>query len=244
MLRRHSSLRVPAACRPGNDQKGVTLRAETQSIEEYVEGIYRLHEDVHRVTTGEVANYMSVSPGSATTMIKRLHELGYVVHLPYQGLTLTEKGRQLAKRLVRAHRVLENFLQQSLDLDWHEVHEIACRLEHHLSDEQIDMIWEKCGKPATCPHGNPVEVEKDLGDKPLAEAEVGAPLSVTRITDERAEFLQHLRSIGLVPGAALLLSSKGSVDSIYHLERNGEKLSVGPEVAYHVWVVREGTRSF
>ncbi|MEJ5170833.1 MAG: metal-dependent transcriptional regulator [Fimbriimonadales bacterium] len=244
MLRRHSTLRVPAACRPGNDKVVATLRAETQSIEEYVEGIYRLHEDVDRVTTGEVAAYMSVSPGSATTMIKRLHELGYVTHQPYQGLTLTEKGRELARRLVRAHRVLENFLQQSLHLDWHEVHEIACRLEHHLSDEQIEMIWEKCGRPQTCPHGNPVDVDQAVGDIPLAEAEPGSELRVSRITDERPEFLQHLRSIGLTPGTAWRLTTKGSVDSIFHLERDGEKLSVGPEVAYHVWVVRDGTRSF
>ncbi|MCX7800010.1 MAG: metal-dependent transcriptional regulator [Fimbriimonadales bacterium] len=239
MLRRHSTLRVPAACRPGSDARAATLRAETQSIEEYVEGIYRLQEDVHRVTTGQVAEYMAVSPGSATTMIKRLHELGYVRHQPYQGLTLTEQGRALALRLVRAHRVLEVYLQRSLGLDWHEVHDIACRLEHHLSDEQIDMIWEKIGRPRTCPHGNPVEVEAALGDAPLAEAETDVPLRVTRITDERTEFLHHLRSIGLVPGTRLRLVGRGSVDSIYHLERRGERLSVGPEVAFHVWVLRD-----
>lgn len=239
MLRRHSTLRVPAACRPGSDLKAATLRAETQSIEEYVEGIYRLREDVRRVTTGEVAEYMSVSPGSATTMIKRLHDLGYVRHQPYQGLTLTDKGRELALRLVRAHRVLEVYLQQSLGLDWHEVHEIACRLEHHLSDEQIDMIWEKIGRPSACPHGNPVNVEHDLGDAPLAEAETGVPMRVTRITDERTEFLHHLRSIGLKPGARVTLTAKGRVDSIFHLEKDGERLAVGPEVAYHVWVLRD-----
>lgn len=234
MAMRQSSLRVPAGCRPGNETK--TYRANTIIVEEYVEGVYRLQQDVPKVSTGEVAEYMCVSPGSATTMVKHLHELGFVNHEPYQGLTLTELGRNLAERLVHAHRVLDVFLVERAGMDWSEVHELACRLEHHFSDEQIAHIAKLLGDPEACPHGNPIPLGNGKADMLLEECEVDVPLKVSRITDERPDFLQYLRSIGLVPGAQLSIAERSGVDSVIHLQTDQGRVTVGTEVGWHVRV--------
>lgn len=228
------SLRVPASCRPGDEHK--TQRAFSESVEEYVEGIYRLQSEVDRVSTGEVAAYMCVSAGSATTMVKKLADLGLVQHEPYQGIRLTPFGEKIAKQLMRAHRILEVLLVDHLGLPWNDVHELACKLEHYLSEDIIDKIDEKVGRPKFCPHGNPVDVDAPDPSVRLQDAKPG-PLRVYRISDERVPFLQHLEAIGLLPGAEFEAVGSTAIDSLIHLNVGGRPFTVGAEVARHVWVV-------
>ena len=108
MASKDFSLRVPASCRPGEEHK--TQRAFSESVEEYLDGIFRLQKEVDRVSTGEIATYMYVSAGSVTTMVKKMAELKLVEHTPYHGIRLTELGEKMAKQLTRAHRILEVFL--------------------------------------------------------------------------------------------------------------------------------------
>lgn len=235
MTSKGMSLRVPASCRPGNERKAT--RGFSDSVEEYVEGIYRLQTEVDLVSTGEVAAYMCVSAGSATTMIKKLAEMGLAFHEPYQGIRLSPSGERLAKRLTRAHRVLEVYLSKTLDLPWTEVHELACKLEHYVTDDLVAHIESKMGNPKTCPHGSPIDPDEVDGTFRLKDAVRGAGLRVTKVTDERSEFLGHLETIGLVPGAEFEIESDSQIDSLLHLKVGAEVVTVGPEVCRHVWVV-------
>lgn len=227
------SLRVPASCRPGDEHK--TQRAFSESVEEYVEGIFRLQKEVDRVSTGEVATYMCVSAGSASTMVKKLAELGLVQHAPYQGIRLTELGEKVAKQLTRAHRILEVFLVDHLELPWNDVHELACKLEHYISEDVIARIDAKIGHPKVCPHGNPVNPDDADPSVRLQDARPGT-LTVRKITDERIEFLQYLEEIGLKPGVTFEATGSTAIDSLIHLNVGGRPVTVGREVARHVWV--------
>lgn len=228
------TLRVPASCRPGDAHQ--RQRALSESVEEYVEGIFRLQREVDRVSTGEIATYMMVSAGSATAMVKRLAEMGLVEHLPYQGIRLTEFGEKVAKQLTRSHRILERFLVDVLELPWNDVHELACKLEHYLSEDIVDRIDAKLGHPTTCPHGNPVDADAPDPSVRLQDAKEGR-LRVYRISDERVEFLQHLESLGLLPGQEFHATGSSQIDSLIHLQIEDRAVTVGREVARHVWVV-------
>lgn len=234
MSSREISLRVPASCRPGDQHQ--RERAFSESVEEYVEGIYRLQKEVDRVSTGEVATYMMVSAGSATSMVKKLAEMKLVEHLPYQGIRLTEFGEKVAKQLTRSHRILERFLVDVLELPWNDVHELACKLEHYISEDIIDRIDAKLGHPETCPHGNPVDADAPDPSMRLQDAKAGR-LRVFRISDERVEFLQHLESLGLLPGREFEAVGSSQIDSLIHLKIDGREATVGKEVARHLWVV-------
>jgi DtxR family transcriptional regulator, Mn-dependent transcriptional regulator len=237
MTPKGTSLRVPSTCRPGNERKAT--RGFSDSVEEYVEGIYRLQTEADLVSTGEVAAYMCVSAGSSTTMIKKLAEMGLAFHEPYQGIRLSPSGERLAKRLIRAHRLLEVFLMRTLDLSWAEVHELACKLEHYVTDDLVDRIDEKMGSPRVCPHGSPIDMDIPDGSFRLNEAMSGAKLKVVKVTDERVEFLHHLEAIGLTLGAEFEIESDSPIDSLLHLRMGNESVTVGPEVCRHVWVVSE-----
>ena len=99
---------------------------------------------------------MGVAPSSATSMLKKLAALGLADHSPYKGVELTETGTQIALEVVRHHRLLEQYLAQTLGVPIDAVHEEADRLEHVLSEELEARIDEQLGFPTHDPHGDPI----------------------------------------------------------------------------------------
>lgn len=232
------TLRVPPSCRPAVRDKD---RQEiTESVEEYTEGIYRLQEEVDVVSTGDIAKYMEVSPASVTAMLKRLSEYGLVEHTPYQGVRLTVHGEELSVSILRKHRLLECLLVYFLELPWDDVHELACKLEHYLSEEVADRIEIAMEHPKTCPHGNPVDARFQDGSFRLTTCGAEDHLVVMRITDERPEFLAYLLQIGLIPNTPIKVIERtpfGDVLTI-EIERQGKTTAVGRDVAQSIWVRR------
>lgn len=225
-------LRVPAECRPGAMRDGQI----NETIQEYIEGVYRLQQEVGRVATNEVAQYMGVSPASASIMLKRLDELGLVEHTPYRGIILTAEGENLAHRLLRIHRLTERLLTDIIGLPWNNVHDIACKLEHYITSEIADKIAEALGHPATCPHGNPIDPAFDDGSYRLSDAQGGTNLQVIKITDERCAFLQYIEELQMVPGAHVEVVCRTPFDGLIQINVDGTQHTLGPEVARYIWV--------
>jgi DtxR family Mn-dependent transcriptional regulator len=237
---RELMLRVPASCRP-RQAKDRDKHELTESIEEYTEGIWRLQEELEVVTSGEVAKYMSVSPASATTMLKRLAELNLVEHTPYQGVRLTKRGETISIALLRKHRLVERLLVDFLELPWDDVHELACKLEHYLSEDVADRIAKAMNYPTTCPHGNPIDATEKDNAKRISECEIGNRLTVARISDERVEFLSYIVDIGLVPNARVNIKSKTPFGDVITLTVDGrdDNVAIGRDVAASIWVFDE-----
>ena len=124
------------------------------------------------VATGALAQALRVSPGTVTGMLKTLSEANLATYTPYEGARLTPAGQRLAMKVIRRHRLLEQFLVATLKMPWDEVHEEAEHMEHAVSDRLIDRIDAFLGHPAVDPHGDPIP----RADGSLAEPEA-APLS-------------------------------------------------------------------
>ncbi len=106
----------------------------SETVEEYLEALYRIREKKEKATTVRIARAMKVSPASASEMISRLAKEGYIRHRPYRGVELTGKGSRIGKRILRKHRVTEGFLVR-LGIRKGRAHREACRLEHVIPDE-------------------------------------------------------------------------------------------------------------
>jgi DtxR family transcriptional regulator, Mn-dependent transcriptional regulator len=71
------------------------------AMREYLAEIYRLQEDSPTVSTTSLADRLDVSPPAVPRMLKRLQSAGYVKHVPYQGVELTERvGKRLYAKSV------------------------------------------------------------------------------------------------------------------------------------------------
>ena len=90
-------------------------------------------------------------PGTVTSMLKTLDESNLATYTPYEGVRLTPAGRALALRVVRRHRLIEQFLVETLQLSWDEVHEEAENMEHAVSDWLVDRIDAVLGYPQDRP---------------------------------------------------------------------------------------------
>src|SRR3972149_1144480 len=102
------------------------------TVENYVKAIYQLAQqgNVPAVATGQIAAALGVLPGTVTSMLQKLDDSHLATYTPYEGVRLTPAGRALALRVLRRHRLIGQFLSQTLNLSWDEVHEEAEHMEH------------------------------------------------------------------------------------------------------------------
>ncbi len=132
-------------------------QANTEAIEDYAKAIYALaaqHEGP--VLNGELAQRLGVTPATATSMLKRLDEMGLVEHTPYKGVTLTAAGEKVALEVIRHHRLIEAYLSEALGMPDDRVHAEAEVLEHYISEDLELLIAAKLGEPSHDPHGTPI----------------------------------------------------------------------------------------
>ena len=140
------------------------------TVENYVKTIYLIgSRDLpgRVVATGELAQALSVSPGTVTGMLKTLSEAGLATYTPYEGVKLSPQGERLALKVLRRHRLLELFLVETLQMPWDEVHEEAEHMEHAVSEHLIDRIDAYLGHPSVDPHGDPIPRADGSLDSPI-----------------------------------------------------------------------------
>jgi len=208
---------------------GISMTEQvTAVVEEYLEAVYRLQERSGVARTSDIVKALKVAPGTVTNTVERLEKEGYITHEPYKGVKLTERGLKIALQVVRRHRLSERLLTDILHVEWAKVHDAACKLEHGITDEIIKPLEKALRHPKTCPHGNPIPTkcggvieEKSYLLSALNEQEQG---TIMKITEEKADILHYLDSLGLVPGASIQVVEKApfegpitvKVDGISH----------------------------
>lgn len=212
----------------------------SEESEEYLEAIYRLEQRDGSAKTMQLANQLKVMPGSITNTIEHLEKHRLVTHEPYKGVKLTEKGRKLALKIIRRHRLAERLLTDVLHLDWSNVHDEACKLEHNLSETIVKPLEKALGNPQTCPHGNPIPSE--LGKMNEEKSELLISLNpgeggvISKITEEKHDLLQYLATLGLVPGASVKIEEKAPFNGPIIVKAMGASYALGRNVASVIWV--------
>jgi DtxR family Mn-dependent transcriptional regulator len=180
----------------------------SHAVQDYAKAIYSLsRRGVESVATSALAERLSVSPASASAMVKRLAELGFVSHEPYKGVRLTPAGEKLALEVIRHHRLLELYLSEALGMPWDRVHDEAEVLEHAISEELSELIAAKLGDPTHDPHGDPIptrdgRIEEQV-TRSLADSQPGDRVVLARVSDSDPAMLRYLGERGIEPGTAL-----------------------------------------
>ena len=212
----------------------------SSTVENYLKAIHHgqsaLPKGQRLLPMGHVATALSVTPGTATTMVKALAESGLVEYEPYSGVRLTKAGDKLAALVLRRHRLVELFLVQVMGMAWDEVHDEAEQLEHVVSDRLIDRIDQMLGRPTHDPHGDPIPSADGalppLSGDNLLTCPIGTTLKVTRITDQDPAFLRFVESNNLKPGQRVEVDTRDAAADAVRLRRGGsEPLTIGARAA-------------
>lgn len=224
------------------------------TVEEYLETIYNMSMEGELVIGARLAEKFRVSPPTVTEMLKRLVRDGYVEMDNKRHVMLTEAGYQAAEAVLRRHRLTERFLVDMLGMQWHQVHEEACRLEHFISGAVEARVISNLHNPTTCPHGNPIPGSvpnartylKDHQAVRLSSVEPDEQakiLCISEVVEDEEALIMYLHEKGLTPEMVVKVLSQHSTDPLTHvaqvlLEVEGREVAISEGVATKIWVTR------
>jgi DtxR family Mn-dependent transcriptional regulator len=210
-------------------------------LEEYLEAVHALREEGTAPIQARIAERLGRSAPSVSEMLDRLSDDGYIRRRG-RVVELTDKGSDLAEKVVRKHRLAERLLVDVIGLEWYKVHQEAGRWEHVISDDVEERLVTLLGDPATCPHGNPIPGSgrraSALHQRPLAEMEPGTKVRLERISEEvelDMGSLVYLDRHGFTPGATALVAGRGPDDTLV-LDLGEATTAFGPELSRRLYV--------
>ena len=212
--------------------------------ENYLKIIYHLSEKTNNVQTNAIAEQMQTKPASVTDMIKKLADKGFVHYIKYQGVTLTEKGKNAAIDIVRKHRLWEVFLVDKLSFKWDEVHDVAEELEHIKSEALIERLDEFLGFPKSDPHGDPIPDKNGRFAKTqfikLIALKIGESGTITGVSQHSSAFLKHLEKLGLTLGKQIVVNDVTDFDGSVEISVGDKQIIISREVAKHILISSNG----
>jgi DtxR family Mn-dependent transcriptional regulator len=220
------------------------------TTEMYLRTIYELEEEGINPMRARIAERLEQSGPTVSQTVARMERDGLVVVSEDRHLELTKRGREVAVRVMRKHRLAECMLVEILELPWEDVHAEACRWEHVMSDEVERRILTKLGNPQVSPYGNPIPGLDELAPDVTSAAAEGAALcplpdgltsDMRSVTVRRlAETIQTdqptmiaLRRAGVTPNARVRASRAG--DHVL-IGSAGEYVEIPLDEAVHILI--------
>ncbi|GAA1739611.1 metal-dependent transcriptional regulator [Aeromicrobium alkaliterrae] len=221
------------------------------TTEMYLRTIFELEEEGIVPLRARIAERLHQSGPTVSQTVARMERDGLLTVEGDRHLELSDKGRQLATRVMRKHRLAERLLTDVIGLEFEFVHEEACRWEHVISEQVERRLIELLEHPTESPYGNPIpglsELGEDVDDGDFLEGVQSLPravaghdepqrLVVRRIAEEiqkDTQVMSVLRRVGALPGNDVLVS-KGH-DGVV-IARQGESAEIDHDAAVHIFV--------
>ena len=110
-----------------------------ESGEMYLEAIYVLREKNGFVRSIDVSEYLGYSKPSVSRAMGILRSGEYITIDTDGGLTLTEKGKDIARKIFERHTLLTKMLMH-IGVSEETAAADACKLEHAISDESFEAL--------------------------------------------------------------------------------------------------------
>lgn len=221
------------------------------TTEMYLRTVYELEEEGVIPLRARIAERLHQSGPTVSQTVARMERDGLLAVEGDRHLELSVKGRQLATRVMRKHRLAERLLTDIIGLEIEYVHEEACRWEHVMSEQVERRLIEILEHPTESPYGNPIPGLAELGQPnaepdylegvvPMTVAAKGVTepvrLVVRRISEPLqtdTEVMSVLRRVGVLPGNDVLVSQ--GHDGVV-VARQGETAEIDAEAAVHIFV--------
>ncbi len=215
---------------------------QSETVEMYLETIHRLKETSGTARTSGMADALGVSLGAVTNTLASLEKRGLVRRTAYRGVDLTSRGQSVVSKVLRKHRLAERLLTELLGMEWSEVHESACRLEHAMTEDVVEALEKILKNPKTCPHGNPIPTStgklSESKMESLTKLKPSQKGVLEKIVGEKADLLRYLASLGLVPGVQVRVEEKAPFDGPIMVNVRGSRYALGAQVASLIRVKR------
>jgi DtxR family Mn-dependent transcriptional regulator len=129
------------------------------SLEDYIEAIYHIIEEKLVARSKEIAARLDVSRASVTEALRALSKKELINYAPYEAITLTELGKEVAEDVIFRHQALKTFFIEVLAIDQNIAEDGACRIEHAAPPEIIERMIRFTEFMQVCPRGGEEMIE-------------------------------------------------------------------------------------
>lgn len=126
-------------------------RRLSESLEDYMEAIFHIEVQKHAARAKDIADRLQVSNSSVTGALRLLSDKGLINYAPYDIITLTPKGKEVAQSVVLKHKTLVDFFVNILCIEHEKAEEAACRMEHGLSNDILQRFTQFMAFLDHCP---------------------------------------------------------------------------------------------
>ena len=209
--------------------------------EDYIKAIYELtiERNIDLIKTNELAERFGYTDQSVNEMIKRLASKKLVAFYPYRGVELTSKGKNVAIKMIRAHRLWEVFLTKKLGFSWESVHEDAEMLEHASSDELLNKLESFLEYPEYCQHGNPIPNHKGKSaptyHETMIDLKVGTVFEIVRVLDVK-ELLIYLNDQNIKLYDRFTVVDKDDFNHLMTIEKDHHAYVISNKTAKMIFI--------
>jgi len=131
----------------------VQAEALTASLEDYLEAIFLTITEKQAVRPKDIAKRLKVSNASVTGALRSLASRKLINYAPYDVITLTSSGRQIAEDVVRRHEVLRDFFIKVLAVPYDDADAAACKMEHSIPKVILERFVRFAEFVEVCPRG-------------------------------------------------------------------------------------------
>jgi DtxR family Mn-dependent transcriptional regulator len=223
-------------------------QGQGHSVDEYLETIYFLAFPIgeYRPASGasaiasRVAEMLGVSRASAGEMLKRLEAEGLVERGEQKEAILTPAGIERAERVVRKHRLIERFLTDFMGYTPAESHVHADELGDTFTEDMVERINERLGRPDRCPHGWPVDPDVEQAENrelaALSELEEGQTAEIVRLAEHDGDLLHWFYDEGFVPGTRIELREAQPAAGQLKVRLNDDERAIAERAAAGLYV--------
>ena len=218
-------------------------KAPSEVVSHYLEAIYYMWAEKEPLRSARLADWLGVSRPTVAVGLRRMTRDGLVRMNGRKEIELTARGRREAEAIVRRHRIMERWLTDGLGLDWVTADTEAARLEHAISEVVERRLYEVLGRPATCPHGNPIPGHSQVAPKEvrLSSLKNGEQARITRVSEvaerEAPRLLAYLHERNLTPGRQISVMDADEVGKTLRVKAADREVTLSHETASKVWAV-------
>jgi DtxR family Mn-dependent transcriptional regulator len=215
----------------------------SEVVSRYLEAIYYMWSEKEPLRSARLADWLGVSRPTVAVGLRRMTRDGLVRMNGRKEIELTARGRRAAESIVRRHRIMERWLTDGLGLDWVTADAEAARLEHAVSEVVERRLYEVLGRPATCPHGNPIPGHSTAAPREvrLSSLRAGERAALTRVSEvaerEAPRLLTYLQQRDLTPGRKVQVVEADDVGKTLRVRIAGREVTLSHETASKVWAV-------
>ena len=197
--------------------------------EDFLKYIYERGKEMTRQQVDEAAKDLGTNREGMANTVGALVLAGELT--ANDTLALTEKGCMHALRLIRAHRIYEQYLAEHSGYAPSEWHERAHRMEHRITPDEQERIASLLGNPLFDPHGDPIPTPSlAVADKGTCGEPIEAQSwwRITHVEDDDKQLFTLIAEKGLTKDSLIFITQIDNVAMMFDYEGEHFSLLVPP----------------